>query len=187
VCDGDPLCVGTVLLRYCIVQRRTQCYRDRSIYLSSMIISACRRSLYGGLQSSNRHYWSSSPVAVLRQTPRCPFTTTRFRRKAEPPILQNDRQIAQQAAAQKPLTQVATVKPETVEKSKPGVPAGQDPLLAESNVSNKEQRKADWAIIKEMSRYLWPKVDSLRLIASQHKLTFNLRTILERECGLEYQ
>ena len=35
-----------------------------------------------------------------------------------------------------------------------------DPLLQETTVSNKEQRKADWAIIKEMSKYLWPK-DSL--------------------------
>lgn len=34
-----------------------------------------------------------------------------------------------------------------------------DPLLAEQTVSNKEQRKADWAIIKDMSRYLWPKND----------------------------
>lgn len=33
-----------------------------------------------------------------------------------------------------------------------------DDLLSEQTVSNKEQRKADWAIIKEMSRYLWPKV-----------------------------
>lgn len=32
-----------------------------------------------------------------------------------------------------------------------------DPLLAEPIVSNKEQRKADWAIMKEMSQYLWPK------------------------------
>lgn len=32
-----------------------------------------------------------------------------------------------------------------------------DPLLQESRLSNKEQRKADWAIIKEMSKYLWPK------------------------------
>lgn len=31
-------------------------------------------------------------------------------------------------------------------------------LLAEQNASDKEQRKADWAIMKEMSRYLWPKV-----------------------------
>jgi len=35
----------------------------------------------------------------------------------------------------------------------------QDPLLAERTVSNKERRKADWAIMKEMSRYLWPKDD----------------------------
>ncbi|KAH7410465.1 P-loop containing nucleoside triphosphate hydrolase protein [Phaeosphaeria sp. MPI-PUGE-AT-0046c] len=32
-----------------------------------------------------------------------------------------------------------------------------DPLLAEQTLSNKEQRKADWAIMKEMSQYLWPK------------------------------
>ena len=31
-------------------------------------------------------------------------------------------------------------------------------LLAEQNASDKEQRKADWAIMKEMSKYLWPKV-----------------------------
>jgi ATP-binding cassette subfamily B (MDR/TAP) protein 7 len=32
-----------------------------------------------------------------------------------------------------------------------------DPLLQEQLLTNKEQRKADWAIIKEMSQYLWPK------------------------------
>lgn len=31
-------------------------------------------------------------------------------------------------------------------------------LLTEQTVSNQAQRKADWAIMKEMSRYLWPKV-----------------------------
>lgn len=39
-------------------------------------------------------------------------------------------------------------------------PAKQDALLAEQTVSTKEQRRADWAIIREMSHYLWPK-DSL--------------------------
>lgn len=33
-----------------------------------------------------------------------------------------------------------------------------DPL-APKEVSNAEQRKADWRIMKEMSRYLWPKDD----------------------------
>ena len=31
-------------------------------------------------------------------------------------------------------------------------------VLTETSTSSKEQRRADWAILKEMSRYLWPKV-----------------------------
>ncbi|KAL2869868.1 ATP-binding cassette Fe/S cluster precursor transporter ATM1 [Aspergillus lucknowensis] len=32
-------------------------------------------------------------------------------------------------------------------------------LLNEGTVANKEQRKADWAIMREMAKYLWPKGD----------------------------
>ncbi|KAK1147644.1 Iron-sulfur clusters transporter atm1, mitochondrial [Aspergillus melleus] len=32
-------------------------------------------------------------------------------------------------------------------------------LLSESTVATKEQRKADWAIMKEIAKYLWPKDD----------------------------
>jgi ABC transporter ATM len=32
-------------------------------------------------------------------------------------------------------------------------------FLSEATVTNKEQRKADWAIMKEMAKYLWPKVE----------------------------
>ncbi|KAE8380000.1 iron-sulfur clusters transporter atm1, mitochondrial [Aspergillus bertholletiae] len=32
-------------------------------------------------------------------------------------------------------------------------------LLSETTVGKKEQRKADWAIMKEMAKYLWPKDD----------------------------
>ncbi|KAF7594353.1 Iron-sulfur clusters transporter atm1, mitochondrial [Aspergillus hancockii] len=32
-------------------------------------------------------------------------------------------------------------------------------LLSETTVAGKEQRKADWAIMKEMAKYLWPKDD----------------------------
>lgn len=31
-------------------------------------------------------------------------------------------------------------------------------LLSEASMGVKEQRKADWAIMKEMAKYLWPKV-----------------------------
>lgn len=50
-----------------------------------------------------------------------------------------------------------SVQAESVQKAAPAKPEKNDPLLAEQVVSNKEQRKADWAIMKEMSRYLWPK------------------------------
>lgn len=54
-----------------------------------------------------------------------------------------------------------SIKPESVEKEKPAEPPKKqnDPLLAEQTVSNKQQRQADWAIMKDMAHYLWPKND----------------------------
>lgn len=52
-----------------------------------------------------------------------------------------------------------SVKPENVQKPKAVAPSPQSTLLAEANLSNKDQRKADWAIIKDMAHYLWPKND----------------------------
>ena len=52
-------------------------------------------------------------------------------------------------------------KPKAVQKSSNASSLTEprpDILLSEQTVSDKEQRKADWAIMKEMSRYLWPKV-----------------------------
>ncbi|KAK9470541.1 P-loop containing nucleoside triphosphate hydrolase protein [Dipodascopsis tothii] len=49
-----------------------------------------------------------------------------------------------------------TVKPGDAAKLGPKAAANAN-LLEEKVVSQKEQRKADWYIIKEMSRYLWPK------------------------------
>jgi ATP-binding cassette subfamily B (MDR/TAP) protein 7 len=46
---------------------------------------------------------------------------------------------------------------DALRKTKAAQPAKPTTLLAEQTVTNKEQRKADWAIIKEMSHYLWPK------------------------------
>jgi ATP-binding cassette subfamily B (MDR/TAP) protein 7 len=53
------------------------------------------------------------------------------------------------------------VKPETIEKPKPAQPSTtkKGELLAEQRVSNKEQRKIDFAIMREMIQYLWPKGD----------------------------
>lgn len=60
-----------------------------------------------------------------------------------------------------PTSSLENPKPESLQKNENAryheTPKG-DALLREQTVSNKEQRKADWAIMKEMSRYLWPKV-----------------------------
>lgn len=78
------------------------------------------------------------------------------------------RERVPQRDAQKPVPPkiglVESVKPESVEKAPPSgsrEPPKTDALLTEQTVSNKEQRKADWAIMKEMARYLWPKVAPL--------------------------
>ncbi|KFY02086.1 hypothetical protein V490_00652 [Pseudogymnoascus sp. VKM F-3557] len=51
-----------------------------------------------------------------------------------------------------------SAKPDAASKPlSPNTPAKRKDPLALEDKSNKEQRKADWAIIKEMSQYLWPK------------------------------
>lgn len=65
----------------------------------------------------------------------------------------------------KPPPFVNTATPENVKVHqhgpKPEVktagPAKDGTLLSEQVKTNEQQRKADWAIMKEMSRYLWPK------------------------------
>lgn len=53
-------------------------------------------------------------------------------------------------------TPAAPPTPPSSKDAKPATPPKGDPL-ATVEKSTTEQRKADWAIMKEMSRYLWPK------------------------------
>ncbi|KAI4126185.1 MAG: hypothetical protein LQ338_003884 [Usnochroma carphineum] len=111
-----------------------------------------------------RHGWLQS---YLGATAISPFKSGQFRR-----FSQSSRWV-QQASATDPKGPVQnaqsisgaeateSVKPESFQK--PGGATANnapntDKLLSEQTVSNKEQRKADWAIIKEMAQYLWPKV-----------------------------
>ena len=53
------------------------------------------------------------------------------------------------------------LKPEGLQKTQPQDGEREvkaNDMLGQQIVSNKAQRKADWAIMKEMSGYLWPKV-----------------------------
>lgn len=53
-----------------------------------------------------------------------------------------------------------SVQPEGVQKAKPAEPTAKNgSLLSEQTVSNAAQRKMDWAIMKDMVQYLWPKND----------------------------
>ncbi|KAK9326284.1 hypothetical protein V1517DRAFT_304598 [Lipomyces orientalis] len=45
-------------------------------------------------------------------------------------------------------------------KTNPTKKDGADGLLSETVVSDKKQRQADWAILKEMIKYLWPKASN---------------------------
>jgi ABC transporter ATM len=56
------------------------------------------------------------------------------------------------------VSQLAAANLVQISKEGDGKPATKKTLLNESAVGTKEQRKADWAIMKEMAKYLWPKV-----------------------------
>ena len=91
--------------------------------------------------------------AVLWHAKRVFATTPRHRKDTTTRI-----QTVQQETVQQKQPADESVKPEDVQPGKAAEPATKnDPLLAEQTVSNKEQRKADWAIIKNMAQYLWPK------------------------------
>ncbi|OQE24554.1 hypothetical protein PENSTE_c007G06837 [Penicillium steckii] len=52
------------------------------------------------------------------------------------------------------------VESKSIEKPEgEGKVAAKKDLLSESHKATKEQRKADWAILREMAKYLWPKDD----------------------------
>lgn len=102
---------------------------------------SCRPGIAIHLQSS----WYASRI----------FATTPRHRKDDA----RARTVQKQEEEKQPTEE--KVGPETVVKNKDAAKpeTKNDPLLAEQTVSNKEQRKADWAIIKDMSQYLWPKND----------------------------
>lgn len=105
--------------------------------------------------------FTSRPVNLCRVALRSalPSPATRVFATVSPHRKQDlgHRSPAEQAAPERVYGGGEGVKLGSLQKKAPVKGAKNDPLLAEQTVSNKEQRKADWAIMKEMSRYLWPK------------------------------
>ena len=122
---------------------------------------ASRLLMRPGLAPCSRHTiglgLGPGPIALLQDRSRRVFASTPRHRKDDVRA-----RTVQKATELRPAAD-ESIKPETVKAEKPADSAqaavNTDPLLAEQTVSNKEQRKADWAIIKDMAHYLWPKND----------------------------
>lgn len=86
-----------------------------------------------GLHASRRVFASLSRLSQRHESP-----------KGQAKVLQN--------------TSPTTDRNKSIEQSKP-LESNQPGLFSEHTVSSKEQRKADWVIVKDMAHYLWPKND----------------------------
>jgi ABC transporter ATM len=93
-----------------------------------------------------------SPILLLLDSSRRVFASTPRHRK-------DDAQARTAAELEKSKADAKTAKDAANPTGPASATAKGGPLLAEQTVSNKEQRKADWAIIKDMAHYLWPKND----------------------------
>ena len=117
---------------------------------------------------------SPTDIRYLRGT-RAPLDALRFQCRSRKPIYAQRSFVApssrprEEPAAQRGIQngissktdRLESIKPETIHRRQEQAEKESfkaDALLSEQVISNKEQRKADWAIMKEMSRYLWPKV-----------------------------
>lgn len=79
------------------------------------------------------------------------LTTSRSLRSNQKLTQTPDRQPKTHVPASQPVKQSDAPAAETKSGQKKDI-------LSQGTATNKEQRKADWAIMKEMVKYLWPKV-----------------------------
>ncbi|EXJ90015.1 iron-sulfur clusters transporter atm1, mitochondrial [Capronia epimyces CBS 606.96] len=127
--------------------------------LSRAFCSCGNRRIYSSAHPASRVWRSNQPI-VVRPSVRI-FTQSAILSR------QNETKKPAQAvqgveAVPSKSETVEVIKPESIQKADPVKPdpvANKAPLLSEKVVSNKEQRKVDLAIMKEMVQYLWPKGD----------------------------
>ncbi|KPM40294.1 Iron-sulfur clusters transporter ATM1, mitochondrial [Neonectria ditissima] len=115
-----------------------------------MLPRLLHRSPLGCPRYSLAKTYARPPWLPQRPSTVHPFWTSAAPRREQPP--------ASGASSNEP-TKTAAVKATVVATPKTPSSNKHDPL-AMADKSASEQRKADWAIMKEMTRYLWPK-DSL--------------------------
>jgi len=124
---------------------------------------------------------------------RCSRTSPSFRVFASTPRHRKDvNRISEHLATVTPKPEPETtqnVRPVLVRKenaAEQNATTKQDGLLTEKVTSNVEQRKADWAIMKEMTKYLWPKVHINKSTVKYPRLTSYTRTTSEPDSALDF-
>ncbi|KAK3724472.1 Iron-sulfur clusters transporter atm1, mitochondrial [Vermiconidia calcicola] len=116
----------------------------------------CSRAASRPCLTTATHIAHKGPLGVTSWHTKRVFATTPRHRKSDVGRIQ----ASQQTVTQDKQPTEESLKPESVKPEQKAQPAARnDPLLTEQTVSNKEQRKADWAIVKDMAHYLWPKND----------------------------
>lgn len=146
------------------LEQRNSSERLRKAYLTDTMLRRAPRSPCARLAQLTPTaqfgalYLKPRPNTVFDHTQLRIFTTNGgvWRRqndpKRPPPRTPVDRTPQPPKLATSPAP--ASRKPTETLKSE----VKKDGLLSEATVTRQEQRKADWAIMKEMAKYLWPKV-----------------------------
>jgi ATP-binding cassette, subfamily B (MDR/TAP), member 7 len=119
-----------------------------------------------GLRATNPAVWPSKRIFA---------STPRHRKDASRAHAIEEETQAKQPAEESP-------KPESTKREAPADPTKKGGLLSEQTVSNKEQRRADWRIIKDMSHYLWPKDD----MGTRFRVGLSVALLVGAKVGLTY-
>lgn len=103
-----------------------------------------------------------SPLLSLRPTTKLRYRSHRYltviSRQFQTRLPSDPQPSIRNTSNPKPISSIESQTAGERERNGPSRGPTNDDFLAGRTISNKEQRKADWTIMKEMSRYLWPKV-----------------------------
>jgi ATP-binding cassette, subfamily B (MDR/TAP), member 7 len=115
-----------------------------------------RASCVAARSSPRNQPWRTRPEIANRVCVRVFTNTTRAHKDDSRQQSRIRTELQRQPST--PAEESVGKTPETARRSAPAEPASarKDPLALDQK-TNQEQRKADWAIMKEMVRYLWPK------------------------------
>lgn len=138
------------------IHRSEDCHQigSTAIMLPGAARSPClrfpRRFAHGGLAAPRTALWATAWYEIHSKAFTSANSPLRKDASKEPALASNSKTT-------NPIPTQASASVNPPKDARNATTAKKD-LLSETTLANKEQRKADWAIIKEMAKYLWPKV-----------------------------